>query len=618
MQYTFWILFFAVCRAVFLAYNYPLLESISWSEILQTFPAAWYLDHAAICYLMSVPVVLYTLQLFTSKLWFHKAVFVFNILFIVIGALITSTELGLYEEWGVKLNYSVLYYLKHPQEVIQTSTTQMTILAIATLTILGGAGIYGYKRLCYNTFQRTSLKASKKIVLGFVTLLLGSFLIGTGLRGGLQQIPIIQSDVYFSKHTLLNDAAVNSPWNFLHSILENQKHLEGNVYVTLDSMEAIKRTRLLFEPKKDTTIRILTTETPNVIMFVLESWSADMVYGIDSLHLGITPRVEALSRSGILFSNCYASGFRSEQGMLSIFSGIPAQPTTSIGRQPSKMKKLYCIIPDFKKRGYHTSFHFGGQLSYGNLRGYMMQNGFDNLVELKDFGDEIPKGKLGAHDEFLMDRFLEEVNHYKAPFFASAFTMSSHVPYDYPENDKLEKLDMGGRRKGYVNGVHYSDFHLGRFMEMAKKQEWYDNTLFVFVADHSHHSMKYYKPTSTRYKKIPMIWYGNVIDSTYRGMNYDKVCSQTDIPKTLLKQLNMETDKLKWSKDLFNPYQKSFMFHTFRDGFGYRDANSSYGYDFKPDKMIEGKSNQGPILFNEFKQDGHAQLQVLIDEYISY
>jgi len=595
-----------------LLYNYSKVAETTLIDFFGTFPYGIYLDNSAIAYILFLPLILILLQSFFNKKIISISLFVYSALFIVVNSIITSVELPLYDDWGVKINYKALSYLTNPSEVIGTATWSDTFLSISLITTQIVSFLWIYKKF---VFQKEITNIGNKWIVNPILFLLMAFVLVLGLRGGLQPIPINQSDVYFSKFDILNTAAVNSSWNLLHSIVQNRKYMNENPYQYYDLEEAKKVVNEIQKVKKDTTTIILKTNRPNVVILILESWSSDCVNGIDGYFEGIAPFYDSMAKDGILFTKCYASGFRSDQGMVAIYSGFPAQPNTTIIKQPNKFSKLPCINSEFKKAGYHTSFMFGGQLNYGNIKGYMYFNGFDKITEQADFSDEVPAGNLGVHDEFMLQQFHKDINSFKEPFFASAFTCSSHSPYDHPEIKN--SVTFGDDENDYYNSVKYADQSLKQFFENIKNEPWYDNTLFVLVADHSHATSKHWGRHTAAYKKIPMLFYGNVIKDEFKGKPYNKLCTQTDFPKTLMKQLDMNSDDLFWSNDLYTPTRNQYAFHTFNDGVGWITPSGIYGYDHTLKTVIEKNiwvKRAEPRLEKEAK----SYLQVLFDEYLAY
>lgn len=406
---------------------------------------------------------------------------------------------------------------------------------------------------------------------------------------------------------------MNTGWNLVHSIIENKTVLAGNPYNYYPIEEAKKTVTGIYRTEKDTTIEFLTTKRPNIMLFILEGWSANVLKSLGGCD-SVAPNMEKFIRDGISFTQCYASGSVSDQGMAAILSAFPAQPSTSIISQPSKYSHLPCITNELADAGYTTSFMFGGQLSYGNIKAFIYYNQFDKIVEEADFDSDIPRGKLGVHEEFSLARQLQELKNKKEPFFSGQFTLSSHAPYDIPA--KYE-IDFGGDERNYLNGVHYSDKQLGIFMEKAKKEKWYDNTLFIFIPDHSHRSQMRYSINQPEYRQIPFVFYGNVVKEEFRGYKQNRLCSQTDFAATLLKQLGLSADRYVWSKDLFNPYVPEFAYYETTDGFGWIRpeqfivySHSSKMYYFEKTRSAEEKER--------LTKEGKSFLQVMFQQYTDF
>jgi len=444
--------------------------------------------------------------------------------------------------------------------------------------------------------------------LGF--LIVTPALLFIGLRGGVQQIPINQSESYYSGYNILNNAAVNNGFNLYISIFENLQNFDRNPYVFMEKAEADDIMKKIYGNSPDSTLFILTTDRPNIVLIILESWSADLIASLGG-EPGITPEFKELEKGGVLFDQIYATGSRSEQGMASVFGGFPSHPISSITVQPDKFVKLPSLVGSLERAGYETAFYFGGQLIYGNIKSYIMYNGFDKIMEGKDFPKSIPQGKLGIHDEFTLDFMERELGDMRTPFFASLFTVSTHSPWDQPYPKPLK---WGDNEREYINAAFYTDHCLGDFIRKAKTESWYSNTLFVFVADHSHNSYRNWHPQSREYHKIPMLFYGDVIKDAYKGTKWNKMGNQHDLASTLLAQLRLPYKEFRFSKNLLNPGSPEFAYYSTEDGVGWvrpwgyftYDKGTNYYYDWSTTPMPDS-------LLNE----GKAYLQTVFSEYMN-
>jgi phosphoglycerol transferase MdoB-like AlkP superfamily enzyme len=608
--WLFWLLLFAFFRLIFIfAYLTLAIPEIgSAREALFTFYYALKLDLSMAGYLVSIPMIISCIWLFFQKKWLSKTIDYITILFIIIYSFISFGEIGIYNEWRTKLNYKALLYFQHPQEIFNSISTGTFILLLIGVILLIAGWIWVYLKYYRFTKSTFSTQWYYKVIFIILTPIFTFYFI----RGGFLSIPISQSQSWFSKNQTLNDASVNVGWNIFQNMIDMQSLLHGNPFQSYPNEIAQKTVADIHKVEKDTTINVLKLERPNVVLILLESWSADLVGALGDT-LNITPNFDKLAKEGILFTNLYSSGNRSQQGMASIFSGFPALPITTITEHPEKYRKLPSLTQILNKAGYRSSFYFGGQLIYGNIKSYIMYNQFAKIVEGEDFNSSIPRGKLGVHDEFLFNRNIEDLKTEPQPFFSAMFTMSSHSPYDQPIQNKITK-DVP--EKEFVNSAWYTDYALGKYFDQARKQPWFNNTLFILVADHSHVSHQQHGLQTFEYHRIPLLLYGSAIKPAFQGVKMDKIASQTDIPATLLKQLNIDASKFPWSKNLFNPYSPEFAFFEMNDGLGWKRPSGYYVYNKRENQFLDKKLN--PNDEEKVIREGKSYLQEVFRQFLDF
>lgn len=607
-QFAFWILFFNLNRLVFLLYhtNILMVEKIPLHEILGAFYHAFKLDLATASYIMIIPFLILLAQTAYSPNWLNALNKIYSGFLIFAYALTTAGEMGIYSEWKTKLTYKVVKYLSRPDEIYNSAETGVFFILLLIFLVLVFIGNFAYLKLFYFNI----LNLGRNLWFSLLFLTITPALLFIGLRGGIQQIPINQSESYYSTHNIMNLAAVNNGFNLYISIFENLQNFDKNPYVFMKNAEAEAIMNSIYDLKLDTTISVLTTDRPNVVLIILESWSSDLIASQGG-EPGITPEFQSLEKEGILFNQVYATGSRSEQGMASIFGGFPSHPISSITVQPDKFVKLPSLPKVLDQAGYYTTFYFGGQLIYGNIKSYIMFNGFDKIMEGKDFPSSIPRGKLGIHDEFTLDYLEKELSKMKPPFFASLFTVSTHSPWDQPHPKPLK---WGDNEREYINAAYYTDHCLGDFIRKAKQAPWFSNTLFIFVADHSHNSYRNWHPQSREYHRIPMLLYGEVIKPSYRGTKWEKLGNQHDLAATLLAQLQLPYSEFKFSKNLLNPTVADFAYYSTEDGVGWirpwgyftYEKGSNYYYDWSTTPM-----NDSLLM------EGKAYLQTVFGAYMN-
>ncbi|MFZ4522908.1 MAG: LTA synthase family protein [Bacteroidales bacterium] len=607
-QLAFWIVFFNLARLVFILYylNIILVEKIRFSEVLGVFYYSLKLDLATTCYILIIPFLLLLIQSVWSPRWMNTVNKVYTAI-IIFGYSLTATgEMGIYAEWKTKLTYKVIKYLSNPGEIFNSAETGTFIVLIFLFLLMSVSAFLLYLRFFYTKIERN--ERNLWFSMAFLLFVPGLLLIG--LRGGVKQIPINQSESYFSDHNILNIASVNNAFNLYISIFENLRNFDHDPYVFMDKAVAARIMGRIYEKTSDSTSSVLTTTRPNIVLLILESWSADLIESLGG-EAGITPEFKKMQENGILFDQVYASGSRSEQGMAAIFGGFPAHPVSSITVQPDKFVKLPSLVKELKKSGYSSAFYFGGQLIYGNIKSYIIFNGFDKIMEGDNFPGSMPQGKLGIHDEYTLGYMEKDIGKMKPPFFAALFTLSTHSPWDQPFGKPLK---WGDNEHEYINAAYYTDHCLGEFFAKARTQPWFNNTLFIIVADHSHNSYRNWHPHSKEYHKIPMLFYGNTIKEEYRGTVCHKLGNQNDIAATLLTQLHLDSKGFHYSKDLFNPSTGEFAYYSTEDGLGWIRPEGYFTYDKGPDFYYWWTD---PKLSDSIKLEGKAYLQTVFSEYMN-
>jgi phosphoglycerol transferase MdoB-like AlkP superfamily enzyme len=606
-QFLFWIVFFNFTRFVFIIYHFRLMliEKIPLTQILQLPFRALRLDFATACYVMLIPFLILLIQTLYSPKWINMVNKIYTAIICFAYTLTAAGEMGIYSEWKTKLTYKVIKYLSHPSEIYNSSESWIFILLLFLFLFMFLSGIFAYVKF----FAVNIIREKRNFIFSLVFLLFTPPLLFIGLRGGTQMIPINQSESFYSKHNILNLASVNNFFNLYISIFENLPNFNSNPYVFMDAQQDAKQIKEIFQVQEDTTISILKNKRPNIVLLIMESWSADLIQDLGG-EPGITPEFKNLEKNGILFDQLYAAGSRSEQGMACIFGGFPAHPVSSITVQPDKFVKLPSLPTVLQKAGYSTSFYFGGQLIYGNIKSYIIFNNFDKITEGADFPANLPRGKLGIHDEYTLGYQLNEIGKQKQPFFSALFTVSTHSPWDQPYK---KPLNWGDNEHNYINAAYYTDHCLGDYFAKASKEPWFNNTLFIIVADHSHNSYRNWDPQSKEYHKIPMLFYGNVIKDQYKGKLWHQLGNQHDLAATLLSQMGLDHNQFHWSKDLFNPYSPKFAYFASEDGLGWIRPDAYFSYDVSTNyfHFLEIR----PEIKDSILKEGKAFLQGVFGEY---
>jgi phosphoglycerol transferase MdoB-like AlkP superfamily enzyme len=225
-----------------------------------------------------------------------------------------------------------------------------------------------------------------------------------------------------------------------------------------------------------------------------------------------------------------------------------------------------------------------------------MDHGFDVVKDENDFPSNLERGKLNFYDRDLYNKFLEEINQTKEPFMQCAFTGSTHSPFDIPENSPRK---WEGNEADFMKSIIYADKCLGEFVRKAKKQKWYKNTLFVFVADHSHTTPNVASPLEHKYYRIPLLFWGPALKKSYQGYKNEAIASQFDIPATLLYQMGIESKEYIWSRDMMNPKMIPFAFHTIIRGYGWVSPKGHLTFQMQMQQYLENSYSEKDKSFEQ-------------------
>ncbi len=605
----FWMVYFQLLRLVFVGFYAKSIRAgeIETGELLQVFIQSLKLDFSTASYIGLISMLLYFVSIIVQRQLLFKLVQFFNTSIIIIYALTVSAEIGLYAEWKTKLSAKALSYLRQPGEVFQTAGVSQFMLLTALWLLLTLSGVWLYRK--YFRPEANAFGKSKRDALAVIWLIPVLFF---GVRGGFSAIPVSVSSAYFSRHAILNAAAVNPLYNIAFSMLNAGKLEKENVFKTMPEEQARKIVSELHQIQKDTTVRIFEIDKPNIVVLLLESWSADLIESLGG-EPGITPNFHLLEKEGLLFTRFYANANRSQQAMGSLFGGIPGIPFTTITDHPDKYAALPSLSKILKKYNYQSAFYFGGQLNYGNILSYLISNDLDVIEEGKDLPQSFERGRLGVHDGDFLPYVATRLKLLQEPFFATAFTLSSHAPYDFPME---HVIDWPLMEKPFVNGAHYTDRALALFFELARKQEWYQRTIFLIMADHSKNSYRNHPLESFEYHHIPLLIYGEPLKQEWKGKTYARIAGNTDVPATLLHQLGIDAADFFWSKNLLNPYYKPFAYFELNEGLGWKRDEGYFVWDKFSNRFYQEQLPEADA--ERFLLEGQAYLQVLYDDFLAY
>jgi Sulfatase len=601
-----WMLLFLIQQACFLFFDPAWLQGISAADVAVSFRRALAMDLSAACYL-TLPIALLSVPLLFRELRaLRRTIKVLLITLVIVSAFINICDIGLFRAWGTKVNHKALSYLVYPEEVMMTATAVRPGQLIVVLLAQCAVAWFFFSRIDHQRSFLVSTTAPRILApLLFPPLLL------LGMRGGVQDFPIDRSWSYHSVHPILNLGALNGVWNVI-VLLAEPPEIEANPYAYMPTAEAEARFAELHLPGTGPRVSIIDVAKPNVILVMLESWTADVV-GVLGGESDVTPGFDRLAKEGLLFSNFYSTGFRTEQGLCALMSGFPSQPKTTIIRQYGKFDRLPSIVNALDSAGYRSTYYYAGDVTFANTRAYLETIGFDVIHDENSF-PIVQRTDWGAYDEELFAFHMRDARSASEPFFHTVMTSTSHEPFDAPVDEGFRGRDDPQR---YRNSVHYTDRTLADFIDGCKQQPWYDSTLIVIVADHGHYLPHNRGNHTAERHRIPFLITGGALKPELRGTRNTTFGCHVDLAATLLGQLGLSADRFEWSKDLLTADGQHFAFWTFDDGFGIANAEQGLVFDNLGKRLLQVRdSTQSETRDSALLRQSQALEQVLLDRYI--
>lgn len=548
---------------------------------------------------------------------------IMNIYFIIASLFITCSFLlnaSLYPYWKYPLDSTPLFYFfTSPADAIASVSIWQVILSIVILIVLT-VGVwftlrmrgekrqqysrysYGYggfgsgKRNRFDDFDRHRGRTS-------IILLLLTGLLFLPIRGGITVSTMNTGQAYFSQNAYLNHSAVNP----LFSLFESITHQEdfASQYRFMKDKEADKIFATMTSTSDENTYPLLNEATfkkgtPDILIVIMESFASDIMPSMGS-YKDVAVCLDSIAQQSILFTRFYANSFRTDRGMVSILSGYPAQPTTSIMRYPRKTSQLPSIARNLAKyKNYKTTYYYGGDADFCNMRSYLVSQGYQHIISDANFPIEDKLSKWGVPDHILAAKMMEDIKaqqNEKRPMLRILQTSSSHEPFEVPYHRLKDKR---------LNAFAYTDSVMGAIVREYRKLPRWKNTLIVFVPDHVGGYKENLNDHDRSRYQIPLILAGGAIS---RPMKVGIIGSQHDIAATLLGQLGVEHREFTFSKNMMSDATPKFAFFAVNDAFGIVSEENSLIYDNRAKRIVYDKGEKGFNL-----KRGQAYLQKIYDD----
>lgn len=536
--------FYQIARLLFWFFNKDLIRVDSVSDYLKLAYHGTAFDTTAILYVNALFILLSLLPLvINTKKVFQKVLFW---LYFITNGLAYAMNFGdfiYYKFSQARLTSAVFQVAEHESNVSQTlmiSIGQHPFVLI-WFVILMGLWVFLYKRVKVEDIKPARLLPY--FLYSIVTLCITAVLVVGGIRGDFKHStrPINMVDATrFVTNPLQGNLVLNSTFSFFRTLNTNnfkEVHFVDEKYIE-DNVQPYK----VYDRKVE--------NRPNIVIFIVESFGREYsgAFNKDKNikdYVSYTPFMDSLATQSLIFPNTFANGRQSIHGMSSVLAGIPSLTDAFTG-SPYSNQKIQSIVSVCNDLGYDTSFYHGapngsmGFLGFGNILGFKHYFGKTEYNHDEDFD-----GMWAIWDEPFLQYFAKNVGK-KQPFMTTVFTASSHHPFKIPEKYK------GKFKKGPLEmhePIQYTDYAIKKYFETAKKQPWFNNTIFVFTGDHTN-QIYYpeYEKAMNRFA-VPLVFYSPNPEYQLKGENQE-IAQQIDIYPTLADLIGYNKPIRSWGRSL--------------------------------------------------------------------
>ncbi|MDH3001414.1 hypothetical protein A1D23_02620 [Chelonobacter oris] len=511
------------------------------------------IDIVSLCWLFGLFALLSVLlvsdnTLGKAYLLVLRVVLTVGSMFILFMELSTPDFIATYD---FRPNRLFVEYLLNPKEVFSMLANGhlLSLVAVPVAAILAS---WLFWRLAGNVTR--NLTPFRWRYRPFIALLVAA-LVFIGARSSLQHRGINPSMVAFSSDALVNSLVLNSGYSVLYAVQQfkdedNSSEIYGKMPFD-EVLQTLKNLRGRAESDYiNPEIPTLTYnrasyqgKPKNIVIILQESQGAQFIGTLGGKPL--SPHFDQLAKQGWLFENLYATGTRSVRGIEAVTAGFTPTPARAAVKLSGSQNGFFTIAELLKRQGYHTSFIYGGEKHFDNMASFFYGNGFQTIVDQADYQDPKFVATWGMSDEDLFDKANQKFSEWEKrgqPFFSLVFTSSNHDPFEFPDN----KIDLYEQPKQTRNNTaKYADYALGYFFDLAKKSDYWKDTVFLVVADHDSRAAGA-SLVPIRNFHIP----GLILGEGIEARRDNRLISQIDLPTTLLSLAGVSGEYPMWGYDL--------------------------------------------------------------------
>ena len=486
------------------------------------------------------------------KIW-QNLVLIWGVLVIVLISFMEASTPAFISQYDLRPNRLFVEYLRYPKEVFATlwQGFRWPLLIGLTLTVISGVVAEKLLQRWLHTHQKTW--PIWKVWLTWPLLLL---ILALMIRSSIGHRPANPSSFALTPDAMVNSLMLNSAWSVYFAIYNMQHESNAaDVYGTMTNEAILAQLHEnypwigLDTQRKFPTLNIhqatVKRDKPlNLVIILQESLGATFVKSLGGEY-AVTPHLERLKQKGWWFEQLYATGTRSVRGIEAVISGYLPTPARSVVKLSLSQQNFFTIADLLKQRGYFTEFIYGGESHFDNMASFFIGNGFESVIDQHDYENPVFTGSWGVSDEDLLNKAHQQLQQKQAegkPYFSLVFSSSNHSPYEFPDG-RIE-LDNPVKQSN-TNAVKYADYALGQFFDKAMQSDYWENTLFLVIADHD---LNVYGDALVPIERFQIP--GLILGADIKPRSIATIASQIDMAPTLLSLMGISAETPMIGRDL--------------------------------------------------------------------
>ena len=552
--FTLYLLIFIILKPVFMAVYFDLMGDISVADWFKVIYHGLPMDCSMAGYFTILPALLTIVGIWAPR---SRVLAVINRAYIILTAaiisIVTVTDLALYGYWNFRLDTTpFFYFFSAPASALASVSTLTAIFGFIAVVLLAVAIYF----LIVKTADRVAPTSSRPIVSTVAATFLTAALF-IPIRGSLTVSTMNLSRSYFSSNQRLNHAAINPLFSLMYSATHQSDFSSQFRYFDEDRAAGIFNSLSATSPVElpDSLQPLFTVDRPDIYIIIMESFSAHLLPSLGGEP--IATGLDSIANHGLLFSNFYASGARTDRAIPAILSAFPAQPTTSLMKFAKKIEHAPSLPLALRDQaGYDMSYYYGGDANFTNMLAYLISSGFDNIISDKDFPVGQRTSKWGTHDHIVFDRAWSEIVADSAattPRLRVIQTSSSHEPFIVPYSDP--RFPDSDRKNAFA----YADRSVTAFIDSLSASPLWQKSVVIITPDHYGVYPEHLDNPLDRHH-VPLIITGGALNREPAVI--PTVADQTAIASTLLSALSLDASEFTFSRDLFDSSRPHYAFFS--------------------------------------------------------